>query len=243
MDYPTYAINDIGVGRRPSFKGKYPQQTIDMIINSSLKHGVDPTLGLAVGLQESNLGKYKPVSDLAPQIKMLSTTRSPNLNPMNYDYTYLKDLEDVSREEFLNMSEEERTKRVQRGAINAAINHLKMKMENSPIKNTLAHRIQAYNGLGKLAGGVGYPEFQNQGRVIDTKINPVFGQRVLDLRDKAIMQSPEIMKRINELKLPYQGVDVLNQRWFGVGNNYQPTQAITVNPLDRFENVFKREAK
>lgn len=66
-------------------------------------------------------------------------------------------------------------------------------------KNTEADSIQAWNGYGKMP-----PGYYGRKDIIDMNKEPVYGNRVIALRDSAIMTTPEIQKIIEEEKGKYQ---------------------------------------
>ena len=76
--------------------------------------------------------------------------------------------------------------------IENGIEILKQAFEDHSNKD-LVWRIQAYNGLGKVSG-----RYYGRNDTIDMSKTPLYGERVIDLTDNVIKQSPEIIKLIKK---------------------------------------------
>ncbi len=77
---------------------------------------------------------------------------------------------------------------------------LKMKMDYANrlgMNQDEAQQLQAWNGYGKIGEGIkkGYGMDTSN---LDTKTNPVYGKRIIDLRENVIKKNPEIMRMILE---------------------------------------------
>jgi hypothetical protein len=155
--------------------GTYSKSIIDDIINSSIKKEIDPYTALAVAFQETKLGKTD--HNIGHTIK----NGGFNLNKNNSDTDNFVDT-------------------------------LKNKLEYGKklgFKNE-EHQIQAYNGLGSV-----YPETESKNHGfkmqkiygvdmpkegINLKNNPLYGKRIIDLRDNVLKQNPNIIKTVDSLK-------------------------------------------
>lgn len=154
--------------------GKYNQDTIEKIITSANLNGVDPYTALAVGLQESKLG----------------TTDS------NIGHVIGKQNIDTKG----ITSDEDYFVRVLKSKIDSA-NKLGIKDEDTI--------LQTYNGLGKI-----YPETE-QGyhgfkmkkiygvdvpkEGIDMRKNPLYGKRIIDLRENVLKQNPKLVEYVETI--------------------------------------------
>ena len=154
--------------------GKYNQDTIEKIITSANLNGVDPYTALAVGLQESKLG----------------TTDS------NIGHVIGKQNIDTKG----ITSDEDYFVRVLKSKIDSA-NKLGIKDEDTV--------LQTYNGLGKI-----YPETE-QGyhgfkmkkiygvdvpkEGIDMRKNPLYGKRIIDLRENVLKQNPKLVEYVETI--------------------------------------------
>ena len=154
--------------------GKYNQDTIEKIITSANLNGVDPYTALAVGLQESKLG----------------TTDS------NIGHVIGKQNIDTKG----ITSDEDYFVRVLKSKIDSA-NKLGIKDEDTI--------LQTYNGLGKI-----YPETE-QGyhgfkmkkiygvdvpkEGIDMRKNPLYGKRIIDLRENVLKQNPKLVEYVESI--------------------------------------------
>lgn len=76
-------------------------------------------------------------------------------------------------------------------------------------KKTEAELLQAWNGYGKITpkselGGNMYYGVDVSKNPIDMNTNPVYGNRIIDLRDNVIKKNPSIVKMIQGYKPPVQ---------------------------------------
>ena len=142
------------------------------IISKALENDIDPYEALAIGLQETNY--HDDYSG----------------NPFR-----VKDI--VSQKEFDESGGD---------PIDASMRIMKKKWELAKIlgKKGDAERIQAWNGYGK----VGKTTEGNQDTVygidvtknpIDMSVNPVYGKRIIDIRDNILKKNPEIVKIVDEV--------------------------------------------
>lgn len=154
--------------------GNYEKDTIKNIVNASLKHKSDPYTALAIGLQETKLGKSDD----------------------NIGHIIGKQADQVT-----NASTEEE----------ALVLALKDKLEYAKrlgIKNEEG-ALQAYNGLGRVFPQTekGYHGFEMKKiygvdvpkEGIDMRKNPLYGKRVVDLRDNVLRKNPELVNYITSL--------------------------------------------
>lgn len=75
----------------------------------------------------------------------------------------------------------------------------KQKYANRLGKTNEADVIQAWNGYGTIAGqGLMYGIDTNT-NPIDMNSNPVYGKRVIDLRDRVLKKNPEVTKLVDEV--------------------------------------------
>jgi hypothetical protein len=89
--------------------------------------------------------------------------------------------------------------------VNLGVRILKHKMEQYSSK-PIEKQIQAYNGFGKISTKYlksiyGTPKVGMYGQPaesIDTRENPVYGHRVIDIYKNVVEQSPDLLKMINE---------------------------------------------
>ena len=154
--------------------GKYNQDTIKKIVVAANKIGIDPYTALSVGLQETKLG----------------TTDGNIGHTIGKQDVNTKDIK--SSEEYF-------------------VNVLKSKMDYA---NKLGIKdedtiLQTYNGLGKV-----YPETEQNyhgfkmkkvygvdvpKEGIDMRKNPLYGKRIVDLRDNVLKQNPDLVKYVDSI--------------------------------------------
>jgi len=144
-------------------------QPLKHIITKAKEHGIDPYTALAIAHQETMFkGEY---SD--NPFNLLSGGR---LNP------------DTAGVDRVELSMQELTD--------------KYAYAKKLGKSTEAEQLQAWNGYGKVGGGsfggtvkkaYGIDVSQNP---IDMNTNPVYGQRVIDIRDNILKANPDIRKLV-----------------------------------------------
>lgn len=139
------------------------------IIQKAKANGVDPYTALAIAHQET---RFNPEYDDNP-FNLLST--DPEIGN--------KDIYDVAMKELVN----------------------KYKIAKNLGKTTEADQIQAWNGYGKV-GRSSFGKDTNNVYGVDVTKNPVdmnktplYGQRVIDIRDNILKKNPDIVKLVNEV--------------------------------------------
>jgi hypothetical protein len=79
--------------------------------------------------------------------------------------------------------------------IEGGIKWLKMSMDK--LKNaSLAKKLQIYNGIGKIK--------LKSGQIVDTRKNPIYGKKIIRLRNNAIRKSPELLQFLDTVKQNYE---------------------------------------
>ena len=166
--------------------GNYNQDTIKRIVIAANDYGVDPYTALSIGLQETQLGKTD--SNIGHVIGGHDISNDDRKFPNR-----------------INSPEED------------LVRILKYKQEHARklgIKGE-AGEIQSYNGLGKI-----YPQTEQHYHGfkmkqiygvdvpktgIDMKQNPLYGKRIIDLRDNVLRQNPNLVEYINTIVNPFTG--------------------------------------
>ena len=149
---------------------------VDRIINAAKKFGVDPNLALAVGYQESTLGKYDKD------------------NPMR-----VRDIHGAFNELPLDIRDKVSDD------IDLGVAYLKYKMDNSPRQESLINRLQAYEGFGKITKKYRAKQlpgvkklFGQPIKSIDTRKDPIYGRTVTNLMENFIRLSPGLQDRVSK---------------------------------------------
>lgn len=139
------------------------------IIHSSVKHGVDPYTALAIALQETSLEGYSDNEE----------------NPYHVLPEDLKYADAPAQ------------------TVDNATKWLKEKFDYGKKlgKKSEADIIQAFNGYGKVGKNTEGQQSKMYGidvtnEPIDMNKNPVYGKRVIDLRDNVLKQNPAIVKLV-----------------------------------------------
>lgn len=140
------------------------------IRDSAKRMGVDPTTGLAMAMQETG---YDPLNPLHNNTQSLDDYETMKKYAAKYP-------QGVTRSNLYDES----------------FQLLKDKMAGARRrgKTDEAAQLQSWNGEGTvdMLGGA----YGMKGK-IDMSKNPVYGKRILDLRDNVIRKNPEIMKIVN----------------------------------------------
>lgn len=139
------------------------------IINKAVQNGIDPYTALAMAHQESSFGNEK---GLESNPFHLSLTNDGNIS-----------LNDLS----------------EKGPVQVFMEKFKEKqgLAKKLGKTDDAAIIQAWNGYGKL-GGKEYYGIDATKSPIDMGKNPVYGKRVVDIRDNIIKANPQIVDMVNQ---------------------------------------------
>lgn len=179
-DYSTIPIKDTrktdyvtqqDVSDKSRLHGNIDSAQAKKIVAKAKEYGIDPYTALAIAYQETG---FK--SDYADNpFNLLSGGR---LNPG----TANEDMIDLSMQEMVD----------------------KQKIADRLGKTTDEEKIQAWNGYGKIGGNsFGGKVSQVYGLdvtkdPIDMNTDPVYGKRVVDIRDNILKNNPAIVKLVNE---------------------------------------------
>lgn len=174
-----------GVDPRKSFTGRYPTHIINDLITGAKTKGLDPSLVLAMGMQESGLGRAGGEEAAGNPLMLSHTLTGRGVTSRWPSDLLLGGLDDNAT------SQDAKNGLNREWSIDEALKYLKSRLEKYP--SNLEHGIQAYNGLGKPYVG---PKMYG----MDTATLPtdMYGKRVLDLKNNVVNQSPvlqELMKR------------------------------------------------
>ena len=161
--------------------GDYNDAVVRKLIEAANKHGVDPYTAVSVGLQETGLGKS---DDNIGHITGEQADKHSNAS---------------SDEESLVLAIKDKL---------AYANRLGIKDE--------ATKIQAYNGLGNVYPSTesGYHGFNMQKiygvplskQGINMRKNPLYGKRIIDLRENVVKNNPTVKEYIRKVKShPFSG--------------------------------------
>jgi hypothetical protein len=159
---------------------------VRMIVDSANKHGVDPATALSIGLNETGLSlpKVQPVGN-TKYAPLVNSDPYKRANPFMVGGTDELPGKDIAEE------------REKNGDIDTffKIFNERLKTGKRLGKKDEASLIQAYNGYGKINKGTLYG-INTEESPIDFNENPVYGKRILDIRDNIIKNNPELMAMI-----------------------------------------------
>lgn len=139
--------------------------------------------------------KIRPV--INPIIQRLNKDTSfYNKDTNDYDMQMLKEFYKNKWDDDANLLRQEYEKANLHTPEHQALSYLKQRM-NQQKNKPLANKIQAYNGLGKIGDGRGETDkgqyLYGRKDVIDTRKDPVYGKRVMQLIKEVIEKSPELL--------------------------------------------------
>lgn len=174
--------------------GDYNSKTIDDVVKASKYYNVDPYTALAIGLQETNLGK----SD-------------PNIGHVldgNYaDQYILSNPESTVRGFQFNTRQND----VVNPDVQLMVSTFKNKLDRAKKNNVVDPllQIQYYNGLGFVYPQTekDYHKFEMQSiygvpltsKGISMMDNPLYGKRILDLKDNVLMADPKFKAYVQSI--------------------------------------------
>jgi hypothetical protein len=169
-----YATNQkLNEGNRMS--ADVDPEYIKHLIDSAKKYGVDPYTTLAIGLNETGLklgdkNKYNPDPIKSANPFMISSVN----DDLPKSYTDGDSLTDL----FFKIFKEKQDTAKKMG------------------KNSEEDMIQAYNGYGTIKGRGKLYGIDTDKNPIDFNKNPIYGKRIIDIRDNIIKKHPELVKLI-----------------------------------------------
>jgi len=152
------------------FNNSVSRKTITDIIQSAHERGIDPHTALAMSLQETGITPFNPLHDNAQDMHSYDVMKR-----------YAEKYPDGINSKIV---------------IDESMNNLAAKIAYAKKlgKTSEADVIQGWNGYGKINNVYGIPG------EIDMHKNPVYGKRIIDLRDNIIKKNPEILKMIADYK-------------------------------------------
>jgi hypothetical protein len=143
---------------------------VKRVVEKATKYGVDPYTALAMNLQETGFqDKYSDNPYFIVQgFKSREEVEDFEKDPINFSMKMLRDKHDYAKK--LGKTKEEDV-------------------------------IQAWNGYGKIGPQRGINRVYGidvSNEPIDMNKNPVYGKRIVDLRDNVLKQNPEITELVNK---------------------------------------------
>jgi hypothetical protein len=171
---------------RDLVSGKYPSKDIYGIVKAAKRYNLDPYDLLSVSLQETGLNKK---GEGLGQIKMSDNEIINDIpTKMDTEEEGVKDEYDMFARAYMS----------------------KMKYADRLGIKDPATRMQTYNGLGKITPNTekGYHGFAMQSiygvplpkEGIDMRKNPLYGKRVLDLRDNVLRKDEQLANYIKNIR-------------------------------------------
>jgi hypothetical protein len=165
--------------------GEYDGAIINEILSAAKRYNYDPYTALAVGLQESTLGK---AGENIGHTLYESTIPSvlPNSNAvyddLNSDEKVKRNIDNMVR--FLIEKKKEANKNNLTGELQElqAYNGYKLKPETE---------LDYYGHPNKMAYGVVIPE-----EGLNLKQNPLYGKQIVDLKENVLKKNPELLKMV-----------------------------------------------
>jgi hypothetical protein len=198
------------------------EDKVDRTVWAALKHGVDPKIALAILAQESNFGK----SDTSNPFRIWNSSTDGG-----HEFDLIAEPKELIRlESYYRRGQQDKLDSLQeqmnekyKSALDDpyeyAVLAMKRKFDAHPSTDP-AMQIQSWNGLGVLGGKGSYTKsgdtLYGEKLPIDTRKNPVYGKRILDIVDGVINQSPDIQdsiqKNIDDFNFSKQTQDQFNSK-------------------------------
>lgn len=158
------------------FGYKISKQTAKELIKSAKEKGLDPGLVLSMALQETGVQRLNPLHDNAQELDNYDVMKSYAERFPNG--ITAKNVNDSSIENLAN----------------------KLQYAKSHGKLTEAEQAQAWNGYGTVENMYGLPGKTNMSK------NPVYGKRIVDLKNNVIKNNPEILTLMKEQGMAEGGI-------------------------------------
>jgi len=176
---------------RSNYTNRYPWGHLLAIAGAGIEHGIDPATSLSMAIAE---GMGSPAFYENPRRALnnrnVTTDEWIVLQDLLKTYTTLK-----QRGQETDQALEDLLMAEARPAMRYAANQRDywQGKGHGPLR-----QLQAYNGLGILPGEYNYP-LPTPGRPVNTKQNPVYAKKVMDLRANMLMRSPAIQQLVKAL--------------------------------------------
>lgn len=164
-----------------------------MIVDTAKKHGIDPATALSIGLNETSLSLPK-VQNVSPNSKYASIVNSDPYKRANPFMVGAKD--ELPDEKGVMQPIGDRIDK--NGAIDTFFEIFKNRLATAKRlgKTNEADAIQAYNGYGKINKGTLYG-IDTEKTPIDFNTNPIYGKKILDIRENIVKKNPDLMALIS----------------------------------------------
>jgi hypothetical protein len=220
------------------FHGNVDKAYIQEIAREAAKAGIDPYTMLAINLQETGINGNPTESDKYEQSQWID-------NPYRIRFN-MKDTK----------GEMDKYKSNPAGYVANTMNE-KFTRAKKMGKVSDEDTIQSWNGYGKLGAGndtgshIVYGQDVSK-NPIDMNTNPVYGKRIVNLRDSVIKQNPEIRKIVGDMTGEYKkgGTIHINPKNKGKFNatkkaTGKSTEELThsSNPTTRKRAIFAQNAR
>lgn len=190
---------------KENISGNYNTDRIDNIIHYAKVYGIDPYNLIAMDMQETSLGKSKEdISQFGHRVPpghLLMGLLNSNIQTPSKAYDAVQDQYNkynITSDQVEDQSSYDDFARTYVDKMNYA---KKLGI------NTEAGQLQAYNGYGKILPSTeqsysGYPMKSIYGVPIpanglDFNKDPIYGKRIIDLRDNVLKQSPDIKNAVD----------------------------------------------
>lgn len=178
---------DVATGKKVSDTNKLSYEADPMLVNEivskSNKYGIDPYTALAMCHQETGYALPKPNKYFPDVIK----ASNPYIVGQNDEFPGGQKIG-----EWMQANPDANN-------IDAFMTLYKNKAERAQKmgKKDEASVIQGWNGYGKIPAGSYGSDSE-----IDMNSNPVYGKRIIDLRENVIKKNPEIVKMVQAYQKP-----------------------------------------
>lgn len=156
--------------------GKFEDTIVNKIITSANNNGVDPYIALAIGLQESGLGKTDPNIG---HLLYSNEDYTPGVDEM---VSFIKEKENYAKK--LGYKDKEHFIQAYNG-----------------LGKVFPETEQDYHGF-KMKSIYGVP-VPKEG--IDLAKNPLYGKRIINIADSVLKQNPQIVRRVEYYKPKMDG--------------------------------------
>lgn len=192
------AVSGKPVGEKNNLTAEYDADIIEKIILSAKKHGIDPYTALSIGLQETQLGSK---AAWAENPLHLNTADGENEN-IDASMKFLVDKLKYAKK--LGKVKEDEVLQSWNGYGKAPLYYDEAKFEKHIEDNKIELSELSDKELNKLTyqfstPTVMYGKTYTKENPLDMNKEPVYGRKVIDLRDNIIKPHPEIKSMINSI--------------------------------------------
>lgn len=188
------------VGEKNNLTSEYDADIITNIVTSAKKHGIDPYTALAIGLQETQLGRKRP--EIWGKNPLHLNTVDGEGEDIDSSMKFL--VEKIKYAQKLGKKNEDEVLQAWNGYGKAPLYYDEAKLEKYIDDNNIEIADLSDKEIDRLTYKFSTPttmygKTYTKENPLDMNKEPVYGRKVIDLRDNVIKVNPEITTLVESI--------------------------------------------